>query len=149
MIDIVEEPIEMLSLVEWARTDSDGAIVTFQGAVRDFNEGRVVLDMEYHCYRELALNEMKKLEAEIKRRWPEGRIAMVHRIGPMQIGETSVAIVATSPHRPEAFDACRFAIDELKRTVPIWKKERYADSDAEWVKGVTGRSVGEGGEDIS
>jgi molybdopterin synthase catalytic subunit len=141
MVDIVETPINLNALIEWARADSDGAVVTFQGTVRDFAEGRSVVGMEYHCYPELALNELTKLEAEVLRRWPVGRVALVHRVGPMTLGEVSVAIVVASPHRAEAFDACRFAIDTLKQTIPIWKKEHFKDDTQAWVKGVTGRSV--------
>jgi molybdopterin synthase catalytic subunit len=143
MIDIVEEPIDVSELEAWARTDSDGAVVAFQGTVRDFSEGHDVTGMEYHCYRELALNELKNLEAEVKKRWPVGRVAIVHRIGPMEIGDASVAIVVASPHRAEAFDACRFAIDTLKQTIPIWKKEYFKHSGPNWVKGVKGRSATE------
>jgi molybdopterin synthase catalytic subunit len=141
MVDLVETPIDLSALIEWARADSDGAVVTFQGAVRDFAEGLSVTGMEYHCYPELALNELQKLEAEVRRRWPVGRVALVHRVGPMTLGDVSVAIVVASPHRAEAFDACRYAIDTLKQTVPIWKKEHFKDETEAWVKGVTGRSV--------
>ena len=111
MVEIVEDPIDVDSLKRWARTDADGAVVTFEGTVRDFAEGRDVVGMEYHCYRELALKELEALEAEVKRRWPVGRVALVHRIGPMTLGEASVAIVVASPHRAEAFDACLLRIE--------------------------------------
>ena len=146
MVDIVETPIDLAPLIEWARQDSDGAVVTFQGTVRDFAEGRDVVGMEYFCYNELAMRELQALEDEMKRRWPVGRVALVHRIGPMGLGEVSVAIVVASPHRVEAFDACRFAIDTLKQTVPIWKKEFFKDETAAWVRGVSGRPVGEAAE---
>lgn len=146
MIDIVETPIDLESLISWARRDSDGAVVTFQGTVRDFAEGREVVGMEYFCYKELALNELQALEAEMQGRWPVGRVALIHRIGPMELGEVSVAIVVASPHRAEAFDACRYAIDTLKQTVPIWKKEFLKDETAAWVRGTPGRSVKEASE---
>jgi len=147
VVEIVEEPIDLEALIRWARADSDGAVVTFQGAVRDFAEGRPVVGMEYHCYRELALKELQSLEAEVKRRWPVGRVAIVHRIGPMTLGDVSVAIVVASPHRTEAFDACRYAIDTLKETVPIWKKEHFKDQSAAWVRGSPGRPVDDSSED--
>ena len=141
MVDIVEEPIDLAKLMEWARVDSDGAVVSFLGVVRNFAEGRSVVAMEYHCYREMARRELEALEAEASRRWPLGRIALVHRIGLLQLGEASVAIVAASPHRAEAFDACRYLIDSLKECVPIWKREIFEEGKPEWVKGVRGRAV--------
>lgn len=143
MVDIVEAPIDLNALIELSRADSDGAVVTFQGTVRDFAEGRTVVGMEYHCYRELAMRELEALEAEVLRRWPVGRVAFVHRIGPMALGEVSVALVVASPHRAEAFDACRYAIDTLKQTVPIWKKEHFKDESAAWVRGMVGKPVQE------
>ncbi|MBW3622251.1 MAG: molybdenum cofactor biosynthesis protein MoaE [Armatimonadetes bacterium] len=145
MVEIVDRPIELDPLIEWARQDSDGAVVTFLGTVRDFAEGRAVVGMEYSCYTELALKELQALEAEVSRRWPVGRIALVHRVGPMTLGEVSVAIVVASPHRAEAFDACRYAIDTLKQTVPIWKKEHFQEEPSAWVRGVAGKPV----QDIS
>lgn len=143
MVDIVETPLELDPLIRWARQDSDGAVATFLGTVRDFAEGREVVGMEYFCYNELAMRELQALEDEVKRRFPVGRVAILHRVGPMGLGEASVAIVVASPHRAEAFDACRFAIDTLKQTVPIWKKEFFKDETAGWVRGVPGRPVGE------
>ena len=143
MVDIVEDPLDLARLIDWARDDSDGAVVSFLGVVRDFAEGRSVAGMEYHCYIELARREMEALEAEASRRWPIGRISLVHRIGPLNLGEASVAIVVASPHRAEAFDACRYLIDALKESVPIWKREIFKEGDPEWVKGVVGRPVSE------
>jgi molybdopterin synthase catalytic subunit len=146
MVEIVESPIDLDRLIAWARQDSDGAVVTFQGTVRDFAEGRDVVGMEYYCYPELAMKEMRALYDEVQRRWPVGRVAILHRVGPMALGEVSVAIVVSSPHRAEAFDACHFAIDTLKQTVPIWKKEFFKDDTSSWVRGVVGRPVQDASE---
>jgi len=106
----------------------------FVGVVRDQNAGRPVLRLEYEAYEEMALSEMQAIDREARRRWPITEIRIVHRLGRMEIGEASVAVAVASPHRDEAFEACRFAIDTLKKTVPIWKKEFYADG-AVWLEG--------------
>jgi molybdopterin synthase catalytic subunit len=102
--------------------------------VRDHNQGRAVLHLEYEAYEEMALTELGSIEAEARRRWPVTDLRILHRLGRMEIGETSVAVAVAAPHRAEAFEACRFAIDTLKQTVPIWKKEFYADG-AVWIEG--------------
>ena len=115
----------------------------FVGVVRDQNAGRPVLRLEYEAYEEMALSEMQAIDREARRRWPITEIRIVHRLGRMEIGEASVAVAVASPHRDEAFEACRFAIDTLKKTVPIWKKEFYADG-AVWLEapGACGHEVG-------
>ncbi len=112
-----------------------GAICTFQGVVRDHNLGRRVTYLEYEAYPEMALAAMRAIAGEVAERWSEARCAMAHRTGRLEIGEASVVIAVSSPHRAEAFEACRWAIDRLKERVPIWKKEVFEGGEA-WVEGV-------------
>jgi molybdopterin synthase catalytic subunit len=132
VVRLVREPIDLAALS--AVSPADGALALFTGVVRNENAGRAVLHLEYEAYEEMALTEMETIADEALRRWPITAIRIVHRLGRMAIGETSVAVAVASPHRAEAFEACRFAIDTLKRTVPIWKKEFYADG-AVWLEG--------------
>jgi molybdopterin synthase catalytic subunit len=109
-----------------------GGIVTFIGAVRDHARGHAIRHLEYEAYPEMAVREMEKIADEAARRWPDARIAIGHRCGHLEIGEIAVVVAAAAPHRAEAFEACRFAIDTLKQTVPIWKKEFAVDGE-QWV----------------
>lgn len=112
---------------------SDGAVVIFGGTVRDATDGRRVTRLDYEVYSEMAEEEMSRIAAEALSRWPVGSIAMMHRVGSIEIGEYSVVVAVTSPHRGEAFDACEYCIDTLKKTVPIWKKEIFEDGSSAWV----------------
>jgi molybdopterin synthase catalytic subunit len=125
MVRLQHEPIDLAAL--HAVSPKDGALCLFVGVVRNENGGRPVLRLEYEAYEEMALPLMAEIEAEVKGRWPVTEVRMVHRLGPLAIGEASVAVAVASPHRAEAFAACRYAIDTLKAKVPIWKKEFYAD----------------------
>ena len=125
VIALTRNPIDIASLL--VPTAADGALCTFVGVVRDHNAGKSVLYLEYEAFEEMARPLMEEIAAEARRRWPITAIAMVHRLGRLQIGEASVVVTVTSPHRGDAFAACRYAIDTLKATVPIWKKEFYAD----------------------
>jgi molybdopterin synthase catalytic subunit len=129
---LTREPIDLLALQ--AVAPADGALCLFVGVVRNENRGRAVVHLEYEAYEEMAESEMEAIEAEVRRRWPVTDVRLVHRLGRMEIGDASVAVAVASPHRGEAFEACRFAIDTLKKTVPIWKKEFYADG-AVWLEG--------------
>jgi molybdopterin synthase catalytic subunit len=128
LVRLVREPIDLVSLQ--ATTPSDGALCLFVGVVRNENHGRAVVRLEYEAYEEMALPLMQQIAAETKRRFPVTLVRLVHRLGRLEIGEPSVAVAVASPHRDEAFGACRFAIDTLKAQVPIWKKELYADGSA-------------------
>jgi molybdopterin synthase catalytic subunit len=128
MVRLQKEPIDLAGLS--AVSPADGALCLFVGTVRDHNGGRAVLRLEYEAYEEMALALMAEIEAEVRRRWPVTDVRLVHRLGPLAIGEASVAVAIASPHRVEAFAACRHAIDTLKAKVPIWKKEYYADGTA-------------------
>ena len=133
MYKITTEPIDVEALYRAVLRDRDGAVVTFHGVVREYSDsGRAVRYLEYEAYPEMAEAQMRTIGAEIKRRWDVDDVAMVHRIGRLEIGEASVVIAVAAPHRGEAFDACEYAIDTLKATVPIWKKEVFADGEV-WV----------------
>ena len=134
MFGLVREEIDVQSMTRSLVRLDDGALAVFEGVVRDNSRGKKVLYLEYHAYESMAL---KKLE-EVGRRATEGfdihNIGILHRLGRLKLSECSVAIVVTSAHRAPAFEACRFAIDTLKKIVPIWKKEFYADG-AVWIEG--------------
>ncbi len=112
---------------------SDGAVCLFVGVVRDSNEGRATTRIRYEAYGPMAEDQMTQILEALGREYPGVRLTVRHRIGELAVGEASVAIVATSPHRAEAFAACRAAIDRIKTTVPIWKKEFHPDGSSEWV----------------
>lgn len=112
----------------------DGAVVSFEGVVRNNSHGRATRFLDYECYEPMAIQTMAEIGRQIAAAYPIGRIAMVHRLGRLEIGETSVAIVVTAPHRRPAFEAALEAIERLKRLVPIWKKESFADGEV-WVEG--------------
>ncbi len=131
-ITIGRNPIDVAALEREVADPAAGAIVSFTGTTRRDNAGRVVLRLEYEAYEPMALSEMRKLAVEVGARWKITRIAIAHRIGVVEIGETSVAIAVSAPHRAEAFEACRFAIDRLKEIVPIWKKE-YFEGGEVWI----------------
>lgn len=132
MFRIVDEPIDVASLDQVVRR-GDGGVVTFLGAVReDADDGRRVVGLWYEAHEAMAVLEFETIAREARERIGDVRIAIVHRIGELRIGDVSVAVLAAAPHRSAAFDACSYAIDELKRRAPIWKKERFADGSAEW-----------------
>jgi molybdopterin synthase catalytic subunit len=132
--ELVRTAIDAAELVRLVRAGQDGAIVTFDGFVRNESHGRETSYLEYEAYESMALGKMKEIAAQIHEKFAIHRVAIVHRLGRLEIGETSVFIAVSAPHRGAAFDACRFAIDTLKRTVPIWKKEYFADG-AVWADG--------------
>ncbi|HMD02588.1 MAG TPA: molybdenum cofactor biosynthesis protein MoaE [Candidatus Baltobacteraceae bacterium] len=133
MIELSEAPLELDALVAAVRTDACGAVVTFLGVVRESSEdARPVAGLSYEAYADMALPEMRAIADEASRTFGGARVAIVHRTGRLALGEASVAVAVAAPHRAVAFDACEFAIDELKRRVPIWKKEHYRDGAAGW-----------------
>lgn len=131
---LVREPIDAATLAQHVRAPGDGAIVTFDGFVRDHSHGRRTLFLDYEAYESMALAKMREIGAALHEKFPIHLAVLVHRLGRLEIGETSVFIAVSAPHRPAAFDACRYAIDTLKRTVPIWKKEYFEDG-AVWADG--------------
>jgi molybdopterin synthase catalytic subunit len=134
IIDLIREPIDPRPLIDHIRAPEDGAIVTFDGFVRNQSHNRPTLYLDYEAYESMALGKMSEIAAELHEKYRIHRVAIVHRLGRLEIGETSVFIAVSAPHRAAAFDACRFAIDTLKRTVPIWKKEYFEDG-AVWADG--------------
>jgi MoaE-MoaD fusion protein len=131
---LVREPIDMAALVFHVRAPEDGATVTFDGFVRNQSHNRATLYLDYEAYESMAITKMREIGAQLHEKYRIHRVAMVHRLGRLEICETSVFIAVSAPHRAAAFDACRFAIDTLKRTVPIWKKEYFEDG-AVWADG--------------
>ncbi len=133
MNEIVENILNTRELVQKVASEKDGAIVTFAGIVRGNNQGKKVLFLEYAAYPEMALKMMQRIEDEIMETWGLDSVAIQHRVGRLNVGETSVFIVVSAPHRGDAFAACHYAIDRLKKMVPIWKKEIFEDGEV-WVE---------------
>jgi len=129
---IVDGPIDVAALNAEVLTDYDGAICTFQGVTRRFSRGREVVHLEYEAYPAMAERKMAEIGDELREKFGVERVAIRHRTGVLAIGEASVAIAVASPHRAEAFRACQYAIDRLKQTVPIWKKEVWIDGE-QWL----------------
>jgi molybdopterin synthase catalytic subunit len=134
-------PIDLNALTARVEAPERGAVASFLGLVRDHHGGRKVARLEYSAYAPMAEAECARIVAEAEARWPV-RIALAHRVGALAIGDAAVAIAAGAAHREEAFAACRFVIEEVKRRVPIWKKEFYADGTIEWV-GAGGALIGD------
>jgi molybdopterin synthase catalytic subunit len=138
MYEIVSQPIDVSAVTAAVADPGAGAIVTFIGTTRDHNDGRRVTRLEYEAYPEMALAEMRKIGEVVRQRWPIERVAIVHRIGVVPIGEASVVIAVSAGHRQAAFEACHFAIDRLKEVVPIWKKEHFEGGEI-WIGSQTGQ----------
>jgi molybdopterin converting factor subunit 1 len=134
VFSITREPIDSQQLARSLQRPEDGAVVVFEGVVRNNTKGRATEYLEYDCYEEMAVAQMARIGREIAAQFEIGRIGIVHRLGRMEIGEASVAVVATAPHRRPAFEAALEGINRLKKEVPIWKKEFFADG-AVWVDG--------------
>lgn len=131
---LTREPIDTPGFVKHLLRSRDGAVVAFEGVVRDHSMGKAVLFLEYEAYEPMALKMMQQIGQEVHEKWPIDRLGIIHRLGRMEIGETSVTIVVTSAHRRPAFEASHYAIDRLKKIVPIWKRE-FFDDGAVWVEG--------------
>ena len=134
MFRLVQEPIHIRSITDSLRLQEDGAVIVFEGVVRNHSHGKSVRFLEYHAYESMALKKLEEVGSRAKQEFAIRDIAIVHRLGHLNLGECSVAIVVASAHRGPAFDACRFAIDTLKEIVPIWKKEFYEDGEV-WIEG--------------
>ena len=132
MIEITNEAIEMQLVINKVKKSAYGAVATFIGTVRDNSEGKQVLYLEYETYPDMAKKKLTEIAIEIQARWDSIDVAIVHRVGRLEIGETAIVIAIGSAHRLEAFQACQYAIDRIKEIVPIWKKEFYEDSSA-WI----------------
>lgn len=127
------EPIDVAALARRVSSSSNGAITTFVGTVRDMADGRPVVGLEYSAYLEMAHLELARIAAEAVALAPGVSVAARHRTGPLSVGDVSVAIAVGHPHRAPTFEACRYVIEEIKRRVPVWKQEHYADGSREWV----------------
>ncbi len=134
LVQLVHEAIKPAAFVAHVRGSGDGAMVVFDGFVRDHSRNRQTLYLEYEAYEPMALAKMHEIAAHIHEQFSIHAVAMVHRLGRLEIGETSVFTAISAPHRAAAFDACRYAIDTLKRVVPIWKKEYFEDGSV-WADG--------------
>jgi molybdopterin synthase catalytic subunit len=133
MIEITSGPIDHAALTERVRSPLAGAVCTFLGTVRELTGDRHTRLLSYEAYPEMAQKKLAELETEARRRWPVVELALVHRLGDLDLGEVSVAVAVSCPHRHQAFEACQWLIDTLKEVVPIWKKEVWADGSEEWV----------------
>ncbi|MGB2868810.1 MAG: molybdenum cofactor biosynthesis protein MoaE [Bacteroidota bacterium] len=131
-VHITKDPINVAEVVESVTSHESGGIDVFIGTTRNHANDKSVVSLEYEAYEPMALKTMQALVEESRSRWPLDRVAVVHRIGKVPLGEASVVIAVSSAHRNEAFEACRYLIDRLKQEVPIWKKEYYADGTFEW-----------------
>ena len=138
--DVTTGPLDARELEAVVNHAGAGAICTFTGIVRDNSRGRAVSHLEYEAYAEMAVPQMRKIGEEIKERWPGARVAMAHRTGHLEIGEASVVVCVSAPHREEAIMACKWGIDRLKESVPIWKKEHAADGSY-WIEGDEAKPV--------
>ncbi len=132
MYRVTEKALELQELIDFVADPEAGAVATFIGTARNHNEGRKVISLDYEAYPEMAEKELAQLGQEAREQWKLCRLAIVHRIGPVQIGETSVMIAVSAAHRQDAFAACRFAIEEIKKRVPIWKKEVFEGGEV-WI----------------
>lgn len=132
MFRVTHQAIDLQELVRFVSDPEAGAIATFIGTTRNNNEGRKVIALDYEAYPEMAEKELARIGTDARKTWQISRMAIVHRLGPVQITEASVMIAVSSPHREAAFAACRFAIEEIKKTVPIWKKEVFEGGEV-WI----------------
>jgi len=133
MISLTNDPIDYYALTESVRSTQSGAVVLFLGTVRELTDGRRTLALDYEGYPEMAEAKLAELEAAARSKWPLDRVSIVHRLGRLELGDISVAVAVSCPHRKAAFEAGQFLIDELKVSVPIWKQENWSDGTTEWV----------------
>jgi molybdopterin synthase catalytic subunit len=133
MIRLTHEAIDFAGLTERVRSNQSGAVVLFLGTVREMTDGRRTVALDYDAYPEMARRKMEELAEQARQRWPIVNVEIVHRLGRLELGDVSVAVAVSTPHRQQAFEAARFLIDELKLVVPVWKKENWADGQTEWV----------------
>jgi molybdopterin synthase catalytic subunit len=133
MIELTHDAIDPAAVIRSVHTPASGAVVMFLGTVREATAGRRTDSLEYECYAEMAQKKLAELEKEARERWGLAACAIVHRLGHLSVGQTSVAIAVSSAHRRAAFQAGQWLIDRIKEVVPIWKKENYADGTSHWV----------------
>jgi molybdopterin synthase catalytic subunit len=134
---VTDQPLDAARLLADSVHPDDGAALLFWGVVRNQNEGRPVSHLEYHAYAEMAERTLHRIAEEAIGRFGVGEVRVVHRVGRLAVGEASVAVCVAAPHRGEAYEASRYVIEELKKRVPVWKREGYTDGDSDWVAGFT------------
>ena len=134
MFRVTTEPLDVQHVHNLVKTPADGAVVTFDGIVRNNFDGRAVRYLEYEAYAAMAEKKMAEIAVEMRNKFAVGNIAMVHRIGRLEIGESSILIAVAAPHRQPAFEACAYAMDRVKEEVPVWKKEFFTDGESHWVQ---------------
>ena len=133
MFKVTTEPLKVQEVNDLVKRPTDGAVVTFDGIVRNNFDGRPVDYLEYEAYAAMAEKKLVEVAAEVRQKFAVGEVAMVHRIGRLEIGESSIVIAVAAPHRHAAFEACAYAMDRVKEDLPVWKKEFFADGEAHWV----------------
>jgi molybdopterin synthase catalytic subunit len=133
MIDLCDKTIDVAAVLDRVQSSAAGAVVLFLGTTREMTAGRRTQSLEYECYGEMARKKLTELESEARRRWPITECAIVHRLGHLELGEASVAVAVSTPHREDSFAAAKWLIDTIKEEVPIWKCENWADGTTEWV----------------
>ena len=134
MFRVTTEPLDVQQVHALVKSPADGAVVTFDGIVRNNFGGREVRYLAYEAYAAMAEKKMAEIAAEVQNKFAVGDVAMVHRIGRLEIGESSILIAVAAPHRQPAFEACAYAMDRVKEDVPVWKKEFFADGESHWVQ---------------
>ena len=132
---VTSEPLDPNELLDAVREDESGAVVLFHGVARNNSDGRAVVALEYDAHPSLAEKKLREVAGEVRTRWPITAIAVLHRIGRLEIGETSLLVAVSSAHRQQAFEASQYAVDRIKQIVPVWKKEIWEDGSGEWVPG--------------
>ncbi len=133
MIELTKNAIDHASVLQRVVSPQAGAVVLFLGTTRQFTGPRETTSLDYDCYEEMAHRQLSELETQARRRWPIVECVIVHRLGHLELGEASVAVAVSTPHRRDAFEAGQWLIDTLKQVVPIWKKENWADGTSQWV----------------
>ena len=133
MVSLTDKSIDAAAVLRQVASNDAGAVVLFLGTTREFTQGRRTISLDYECYPEMAEKKLNELDAEARRRWPLTGCSIVHRLGHLELGEASIAIAVSSPHRHDAFAAGQWLIDTIKEVVPIWKQENWADGTSEWV----------------
>jgi molybdopterin synthase catalytic subunit len=133
MISLIHSPIDSSAVLAQVASNDAGAVVLFLGTTREFTQGRQTASLDYECYPQMAEAKLAELEAQAREKWPLIHVSIVHRLGRLGLGEASIAIAVSSPHRQAAFEAGKWLIDTIKEDVPIWKQENWADGTSEWV----------------
>ena len=133
MISLTHSPIDPSAILAQVASNDAGAVVLFLGTTREFTKGRQTASLDYECYPQMAEAKLAELEAQAREKWPLVHVSIVHRLGRLGLGEASIAIAVSSPHRQAAFEAGKWLIDTIKEDVPIWKQENWADGTSEWV----------------